>query len=50
VLKIIARDDEVGGVHGSISGVVGERRVAAVIFACSDECFATATLFKTLFV
>jgi hypothetical protein len=29
----------------SISGVF-----AAVIFACSDERFATATLFKTLFV
>jgi hypothetical protein len=33
----------------SISGVL-PREFPAVIFARSDECFATATLLKTLFV
>jgi hypothetical protein len=50
VMKVIARDDEVGGVHGSISGASGWRKIPAAIFACSNECFATAALFKTSFV
>jgi hypothetical protein len=42
LLQIISRNDEVGGFHFGDPGCL-----RAVIFALTDDRFATATLFKT---
>jgi hypothetical protein len=44
LLQIVAGDDEIGGLH-----CFDPCFSHAAIFAPSDECFATAMMFKTLF-